>query len=143
METFNSRMSEKAKSCIWMSMMYSVTAIALCLVLVLLSEKNIDNLVAFIACFIFMALTSCIRIYNTEYNITDGILNVKDFKSKSIKIAEIKKITLLKDKKRFTLNIPYDTIVEEKNGKKTCLAPENRNEMVGILKNINPEIIFD
>ena len=92
MKTFNSRMSEKAKSCIWMSMMYSVTAIALCLVLVLLSEKNIDNLVAlFIACFIFMALTSCIRIYNTEYNITDGILNVKDFKSKSIKIAEIKK----------------------------------------------------
>ena len=116
MKTFNSRMSEKVKSCIWMSMMYSVTAIALCLVLVLLSEKNIDNLVAFIACFIFMALTSCIRIYNTEYNITDGILNVKDFKSKSIKIAEIKKITLL---------------------------PENRNEMVGILKNINPEIIFD
>ena len=102
-------------------MMYSVTAIALCLVLVLLSEKNIDNLVAFIACFIFMALTSCIRIYNTEYNITDGILNVKDFKSKSIKIAEIKKITLLKDKKRFTLNIPYDTIVEEKNGKKHVL----------------------
>ena len=50
MKTFNSRMSEKAKSCIWMSMMYSVTAIALCLVLVLLSEKNIDNLVAFIAC---------------------------------------------------------------------------------------------
>ncbi|WP_289105198.1 hypothetical protein [uncultured Bacteroides sp.] len=49
----------------------------------------------------------------------------------------------MKDKKRFTLNIPYDTIVEEKNGKKTCLAPENRNEMVGILKNINPEIIFD
>ena len=36
MKTFSSRMSEKAKGCVWMSMMYSVTAIVLCIVLVLL-----------------------------------------------------------------------------------------------------------
>ena len=143
MDTFNSRISEKAKSCVWMSMMYSVTAIALCLVLILLSEKNADTLIPFIACFIFMALTSCIRIYYTEYNITDGKLNVKDFKLKSIDIAEIKKITALKEKKRFTLNIPYETIIEEKNGHRTRLAPERRDEMIGILKDINPEIILN
>lgn len=111
--------------------------------LVLLSERNVDNLIPFIACFIFMALTSCIRIYQTEYSITDEYLNVRGFKYKSINILDIKEITALKEKKRFTLNIPYDTIIVEKNGKKTYLAPENRNEMVGILKNINPEIIFD
>ena len=44
MKTFSSQMSEKAKGCVWMSMMYSVTAIVLCIVLVLLSERNVDNL---------------------------------------------------------------------------------------------------
>ena len=101
MKTFSSRMSEKAKSCVWMSMMYSVTAIALCLILVLLSERNVDNLIPFIACFIFMALTSCIRIYQTEYSITDEYLNVRGFKYKSINILDIKEITALKEKKRF------------------------------------------
>ena len=119
MKTFSSQMSEKAKGCVWMSMMYSVTAIVLCIVLVLLSERNVDNLIPFISCFIFMA------------------------KYRSINIFDIKEIIALKEKKRFTLNIPYDTVIIEKNGKKTYLAPENRNEMVGILKNINPEIIFD
>lgn len=142
MKTFSSRMSEKAKSCVWMSMMYSVTAIALCLILVLLSERNVDNLIPFIACFIFMALTSCIRIYQTEYSITDEYLNVRGFKYKSINILDIKEITVLKEKKRFTLNIPYDTIIVEKNGKKTYLAPENRDKMLDVLKEINPEITF-
>ena len=142
MRTFNSRMSEKAKSCVWISMMYSVTTIVLCLVLVLLSTNNADNLIPFIACFIFMALTSCIRIYQTEYSIADESVNIRSFKFKSIKISNIKKITVLKEKKRFTLKIPYDTIIEDENGRKTYLAPENRNLMLNILKDINPNIIF-
>ena len=135
MKTFSSQMSEKAKGCVLKSMMYSVTAIVLCIVLVLLSERNVDNLIPFISCFIFMALSSCI--------IADEYLSIRDFKYKSINIFDIKEIIALKEKKRLTLNIPYDTVIIEKNGKKTYLAPENRNEMVGILKNINPEIIFD
>lgn len=142
MKTFSSRFSEKAKGCVWMSMMYSVTAIALSLLLVLLSERNIDNIIPFIACFIFMALSSCIRIYHIEYSIADEYLSIRDFKYRSINIQEIKEITVLKEKKRFTLNIPYDTIIVEKNGKKTYLAPENRNKMLDVLKEINPEITF-
>lgn len=142
MKIFSSRMSEKAKACVWMSMMYSVTAIILSLILVLLSERNIDNIIPFVACFIFMALSSCIRIYHIEYNIADEYLNIRDFKYHSINIFDIKEITALKEKKRFTLNIPYDTIILEKNGKKTYLAPENRDKMLEILKEINPEIIF-
>lgn len=142
MKTFSSQMSEKAKGCVWMSMMYSVTAIVLCIVLVLLSERNVDNLIPFIACFIFMALSSCIRIYHIEYSIADEYLNIRDFKYRSINIFDIKEITVLKEKKRFTLKIPYDTIIEDENGRKTYLAPENRNLMLNILKDINPNIIF-
>ena len=48
----------------------------------------------------------------------------------------------LKEKKRLTLNIPYDTVIIEKNGKKTYLAPENRDMMLETIKGINPEITF-
>ena len=123
MKTFSSQMSEKVKGCVWMSMMYSVTAIVLCIVLVLLSERNVDNLIPFISCFIFMALSSCIRIYHIEYSIADEYLSIRDFKYRSINIFDIKEIIALKEKKRFTLNIPYDTVIIEKNGKKTYLAP--------------------
>ncbi|WP_300791597.1 hypothetical protein [uncultured Bacteroides sp.] len=142
MKTFSSQMSEKAKGCVWMSMMYSVTAIVLCIVLVLLSEKNVDNLIPFISCFIFMALSSCIRIYHIEYSIADEYLNIRDFKYRSINIFDIKEITILKEKKRFTLNIPYDTVIIEKNGKKTYISPENRDMMLETIKGINPEITF-
>lgn len=142
MKTFSSQMSEKIKGCVWMSMMYSVTAILFCIVLVLLSERNVDNLIPFISCFIFMALSSCIRIYHIEYSIADEYLNIRDFKYRSINIFDIKEITVLKEKKRFTLKIPYDTIIEDENGRKTYLAPENRNLMLNILKDINPNIIF-
>ncbi|WP_300789720.1 hypothetical protein [uncultured Bacteroides sp.] len=142
MKTFSSQMSEKAKGCVWMSMMYSVTAIVLCIVLVLLSERNVDNLIPFISCFIFMALSSCIRIYHIEYSISDEHLSIRDFKYKSINIFDIKEIIALKEKKRFTLNIPYDTVIIEKNGKKTYLAPENRDMMLETIKGINPEITF-
>lgn len=142
MKIFSSRMSEKAKGCIWMSMVYSVTAIILCIVLFLLSERNLDNIVPFISCFIFMALSTCIRIYHIEYTIADEYLSIRDFKYKSINIMDIKEITVLKEKNRFTLNIPYDTIIIEKNGKKSYIAPENRNKMLDILKDINPDIIF-
>lgn len=135
-------MSEKIKGCVWMSMMYSVTAILFCIVLVLLSERNVDNLIPFISCFIFMALSSCIRIYHIEYSIADEYLSIRDFKYRSINIFDIKEITVLKEKKRFTLKIPYDTIIEDENGRKTYLAPENRNLMLNILKDINPNIIF-
>ena len=142
MKTFSSQMSEKVKGCVWMSMMYSVTAIVLCIVLVLLSERNVDNLIPFISCFIFMALSSCIRIYHIEYSIADEYLSIRDFKYKSINIFDIKEIIALKEKKRFTLNIPYDTVIIEKNGKKTYLAPENRDMMLETIKGINPEITF-
>ena len=142
MKTFSSQMSEKVKGCVWMSMMYSVTAIVLCIVLVLLSERNVDNLIPFISCFIFMALSSCIRIYHIEYSIADEYLSIRDFKYRSINIFDIKEIIALKEKKRFTLNIPYDTVIIEKNGKKTYLASENRDMMLEIIKEINPEIII-
>jgi hypothetical protein len=89
-----------------------------------------------------MALSSCIRIYHIEYSIADEYLNIRDFKYRSINIFDIKEITVLKEKKRFTLKIPYDTIIEDENGRKTYLAPENRNLMLNILKDINPNIIF-
>ena len=143
MKTFSSQMSEKVKGCVWKSMMYSVTAIVLCIVLVLLSERNVDNLIPFISCFIFMALSSCIRIYHIEYSIADEYLNIRDFKYRSINIFDIKEITVLKEKKRFTLNIPYDTVIIEKSGKKTYISPENRDMMLETIKGINPEIIFD
>lgn len=142
MKSFSSRMSEKARTCVWMSMMYSVTAIALSLLLVLLSERNMDNIIPFISCFIFMALSSCIRIYHIEYSIADEYLSIRDFKYRSINIFEIKEIIALKEKKRFTLNIPYDTVIIDKNGKKAYIAPENRDKMLEVLKEINPEIIF-
>ena len=142
MKTFSSQMSEKVKGCVWMSMMYSVTAIVLCIVLVLLSERNVDNLIPFISCFIFMALSSCIRIYHIEYSISDEYLSIRDFKYRSINIFDIKEIIALKEKKRLTLNIPYDTVIIEKNGKKTYLAPENRDMMLETIKGINPEITF-
>lgn len=142
MKSFSSRMSEKAKTCVWMSMMYSVTAIALSLLLVLLSERNMDNIIPFISCFIFMALSSCIRIYHIEYSIADEYLSIRDFKYRSINIFEIKEIIALKEKKRLTLNIPYDTVIIDKNGKKAYIAPENRDKMLEVLKEINPEIIF-
>lgn len=142
MKSFSSRMSEKARTCVWMSMMYSVTAIALSLLLVLLSERNMDNIIPFISCFIFMALSSCIRIYHIEYSIADEYLSIRDFKYRSINIFEIKEIIALKEKKRLTLNIPYDTVIVDKNGKKAYIAPENRDKMLEVLKEINPEIIF-
>lgn len=142
MKSFSSRMSEKARTCVWMSMMYSVTAIALSLLLVLLSERNMDNIIPFISCFIFMALSSCIRIYHIEYSIADEYLSIRDFKYRSINIFEIKEIIALKEKKRLTLNIPYDTVIIDKNGKKAYIAPENRDKMLEVLKEINPEIIF-
>lgn len=142
MKTFTSRMSEKAKGCVWMSMVYSVTAIILCFILFLLSQRNADNIIPFISCFIFMALWSCIRIYHIEYTIADEYLSIRDFKYRSINIFDIKKVTALQEKKRFTLNIPYDTIILEKSGKKTYLAPENRDKMLDVLKEINPDIIF-
>lgn len=142
MKSFSSRISEKAKTCVWMSMMYSVTAIALSLLLVLLSERNMNNIIPFISCFIFMALSSCIRIYHIEYSIADEYLSIRDFKYRSINIFEIKEIIALKEKKRFTLNIPYDTVIIDKNGKKAYIAPENRDKMLEVLKEINPEIIF-
>lgn len=142
MKSFSSRISEKAKTCVWMSMMYSVTAIALSLLLVLLSERNMNNIIPFISCFIFMALSSCIRIYHIEYSIADEYLSIRDFKYRSINIFEIKEIIALKEKKRLTLNIPYDTVIIDKNGKKAYIAPENRDKMLEVLKEINPEIIF-
>ncbi len=142
MKTFSSRMSEKIKGCVWMSMMYSVAAIVFCIVLVLLSERNVDNLIPFISCFIFMTLSSCIRIYHTEYSINDEYLNIRDFKYESINIFVIKEIVVLKEKKRFTLNIPYDTVIIEISGKKTYISPENRDMMLDVLKDINPDIIF-
>lgn len=142
MKTFSSQMSEKAKGCVWMSMIYSVTAIVLCLILFMLSKRNVDNIIPFISCFIFMALSSCIRIYHIEYSIADEYLSIRDFKYRSINIFDIKEVTALKEKKRFTLNIPYDTIIVEKNGKKTYIAPENRDKMLDVLKEINPNIIF-
>lgn len=142
MKSFSSRISEKAKTCVWMSMMYSVTAIALSLLLVLLSERNMNNIIPFISCFIFMALSSCIRIYHIEYSIADEYLSIRDFKYRSINIFEIKEIIALKEKKRLTLNIPYDTVIIDKNGKKAYIAPENRDKMLEVLKEINPGIIF-
>ena len=73
------------------------------------------------------------------------LMNISHANVKSllfINIFDIKEIIALKEKKRFTLNIPYDTVIIEKNGKKTYLAPENRDMMLEIIKEINPEIII-